>query len=54
MRLDKYYTATRYPDVWESGIPEEYFSRREAEEAVERAGRIIGWVRERWRSLRGG
>lgn len=54
MRLDKYYTATRYPDVWESGFPEEYFSKGEAEEAVERAAKIVKWVKAVWMSLSGG
>lgn len=54
LRLDKYYTATRYPDVWESGAPEEYFTKLEAEEAIERARRVIRWVQGLWASLRGG
>jgi HEPN domain-containing protein len=51
MRLDKYYTATRYPDVWESGFPEEYFSRGEAEEALDRAAKVVEWVKAVWASL---
>ncbi|MEN3048440.1 MAG: HEPN domain-containing protein [Candidatus Caldarchaeales archaeon] len=53
-RLDKYYTATRYPDVWHSGVPEEYFSESEGREGLERAERVLRWVEERWRSLRRG
>jgi len=51
MRLDKYYTTSRYPDVWESGFPEEYFSKGEAEEAVERAAQVVKWVKRVWESL---
>jgi len=53
MRLDKYYTTSRYPDVWESGFPEEYFSSGEAVEAVDRAARVVEWVKAIWSSLSG-
>jgi len=49
--LSKYYTPTRYPDVWSEGIPEEYYSKREAEEAIKLAIHVIEWVRELWRRL---
>lgn len=52
LRLDKYYTATHYADVWHAGVPEEYFSEGEACEGVERAERVIGWVEEKWRLLK--
>ncbi|MDW7977965.1 MAG: HEPN domain-containing protein [Candidatus Caldarchaeum sp.] len=52
LRLDKYYTATRYPDVWHAGVPEEYFSEGEAREGVGRAERILSWVEEKWRLLK--
>ncbi|MEM1977923.1 MAG: HEPN domain-containing protein, partial [Candidatus Caldarchaeum sp.] len=52
LRLDKYYTATRYPDVWESGTPEEYFSESEAMEAIDRAKNVLHWVKRRWESLK--
>ncbi|MCL6557381.1 MAG: HEPN domain-containing protein [Firmicutes bacterium] len=32
--LDKYYIPTRYPNGFESGSPYEYFTRRDAEDAV--------------------
>ena len=50
--LSKYYMITRYPDTWDTGIPEEYFTRREAEEAVKAARRILEWVEDVWRELR--
>jgi HEPN domain-containing protein len=49
--LSKFYTPTRYPDVWSEGIPEDYYSRREAEEAIRIASEVIDWVRELWRRL---
>jgi len=51
--LSKYYTITRYPDAWESGAPEDYFTRREAEEAISAAERVLAWVEGVWRGLRG-
>jgi len=51
MVLDKYYIPTRYPDVWSEGAPEEYFSRREAEEALSYASDIVEWVEGLWRRL---
>jgi len=32
--LDKYYVPTRYPNGFESGSPYEYFTRRDAEDAI--------------------
>lgn len=53
-RLSKFYTPTRYPDVWESGIPEDYYTGSEAEEAIRWAGEIINWAEAVWKSLSGG
>ena len=49
--LSKYYMITRYPDTWESGIPEDYFTEKEAREALKYAEEIIEWVKEIWRKL---
>ncbi len=51
VRLNKFYIATRYPDAWSEGIPEEYYSRSEAEEAIQYAARILEWVENVWRRL---
>ena len=32
--LDKYYVPTRYPNAWVEGVPDEYYTRRDAEDAV--------------------
>ncbi len=39
--LDKYYVPTRYPNGFESGSPYEYFTRRDAEDAIVCGRRII-------------
>ncbi|MBS7251397.1 MAG: HEPN domain-containing protein [Candidatus Freyarchaeota archaeon] len=39
--LDKYYIPTRYPNSFESGSPYEYFTRRDAENAIICCRRII-------------
>ncbi|MCC6034609.1 MAG: HEPN domain-containing protein [Desulfurococcaceae archaeon] len=49
--LDKYYVPTRYPNAWVEGVPEDYYSESEAEDAVVKAKRIIEWVEETWREL---
>lgn len=50
-RLSKHYVPTRYPDAWSEGIPEDYYTRREAEEAVQAASLIIDWVAGAWKRL---
>jgi len=52
--LDKYYVPTRYPNAWVEGSPEEYYTRRDAESAIRCAEQIIGWVEQRWKSLKRG
>ena len=49
--LDKYYVPTRYPNAWVEGVPDEYYTRKDA---VRFAERIIFWIEERWRSLKRG
>jgi len=51
VRLNKFYIATRYPNAWSEGIPEEYYSRSEAEEAVQYARLVLSWVESVWREL---
>jgi len=53
MALSKFYTITRYPDAWSEGMPEEYFSAKEAEEALRDAKIILDWVEGLWRKLSG-
>jgi len=49
--LDKYYVPTRYPNAWSEGSPEDYYTRRDAEEAIRLASQVIEWVSELWRRL---
>ena len=53
MALSKFYTITRDPDAWSEGMPEEYFSARESEEALRHAKMILDWVEGLWRKLSG-
>jgi len=39
--LDKHYIPTRYPNGFERGIPGDYYTEREAQEAIKNAGAII-------------
>jgi len=39
--LDKYYIPTRYPNGFDIGTPEDYYSKKDAEEAVSHAERVI-------------
>jgi len=52
--LDKYYVPTRYPNAWVEGSPNEYYTRNDAEEAIRLAENIIGWVEDKWKSLKRG
>jgi len=45
LRLDKLYIATRYPSGFESGAPGDFYTRREAEEAIVDAAAIIEFCR---------
>ncbi len=39
--LDRHYIPTRYPNGFDVGFPGEYYTKKEAEEAIEHARRII-------------
>lgn len=39
--LDKHYIPTRYPNGFDSGIPGDYYTENEAQEAICNAGKII-------------
>lgn len=40
-RLDKHYIPTRYPNSYASGAPFQYYTAKDAQEALEAAGRLI-------------
>lgn len=41
--LDRYYIPTRYPNGLPAGVPHDYFSKADAEQAIEAAEAILGW-----------
>jgi HEPN domain-containing protein len=43
--LDKYYIPTRYPNGFESGAPVDYYTREEAQSAIQQAEAIIEFCR---------
>lgn len=43
-KLDKFYITARYPDGLPSGIPQEYFEREEAEEAIKLADEVLEFI----------
>ncbi len=45
--LDKLYIPTRYPNGLPEGIPHDYFTRKEAEDAVKAASRIYEWCKSK-------
>ncbi|MEZ0290383.1 MAG: HEPN domain-containing protein [Sulfolobales archaeon] len=42
--LDKHYTPSRYPDVYDEGAPMDYYSKEDADKCISCAKRIIEWV----------
>ncbi|WP_291998835.1 HEPN domain-containing protein [Caldivirga sp.] len=52
--LDKFYVPTRYVDAWSDGIPYEYFTRSDAETAINAANNIIVFTEDLWRRLLSG
>ena len=51
IRLNMLYIPTRYPDAWPEGIPEEFYTREEAEEAIHMAETVLDEVDKIWRRL---
>lgn len=43
--LDKLYIPTRYPNGFDSGAPRDYYTAKEAKEAVKYAGVILSFVK---------
>ncbi len=50
--LDKMYVPTRYPNAWSEGAPYQYYTRRDAEEAIEICREVIDYIEARWKALR--
>lgn len=45
--LDKFYIPTRYPNGLPEGIPHDYFTKKEAEEALQAASKIYEWCKSK-------
>ncbi|MCX5885332.1 MAG: HEPN domain-containing protein [Proteobacteria bacterium] len=45
--LDKLYIPTRYPNGLPQGIPHDYFTKSDAEQAIEAAWRIYEWCKSK-------
>jgi len=43
--LDKLYILTRYPNGFDSGVPKDYFTQKEAKEAIGNAEDILSFVK---------
>ena len=43
--LDKHYIPTRYPNGFERGAPVDFYTRREAEQAIANAEALLEWCR---------
>ncbi|MHA1709790.1 MAG: HEPN domain-containing protein [Candidatus Baldrarchaeia archaeon] len=43
--LDRHYLPPRYPNMWPSGAPHEFYNEGDAEEAIDCARRILELVR---------
>ena len=43
--LDKHYIPTRYPNGFDSGAPTDFYTKEEAEDALQKAGDIIEFCR---------
>ncbi|MGQ9525155.1 MAG: HEPN domain-containing protein [Armatimonadota bacterium] len=44
--LDKHYILTRYPNGFDSGAPTDFYTRGEAQTAVECAEKLVGFCRD--------
>lgn len=45
--LDKHFILARYPDGYESGAPTDFYTRGEAERAIEHAAAILDFCRDK-------
>ncbi len=47
IQLDRFYIPTRYPNGFASGIPKDYFTKKDAEEACHAAAAIIDFCKSK-------
>ena len=48
--LDQYYIPPRYPNAFDSGYPAQYYTKKQAEEAIMLARRVIDFAEDKIRS----
>jgi Uncharacterized conserved protein related to C-terminal domain of eukaryotic chaperone, SACSIN len=53
-KIDKYYIPTRYTDAWSEGLPEDYYTMEDADDALKCSEIIISEVECRWKLLKDG
>jgi HEPN domain-containing protein len=39
--LDRFYIPTRYPNGWDSGSPQDYYTEEDSRDAIGRAGAVV-------------
>ena len=44
--LDKHYIPTRYPNGFDSGAPADFYTRKEAQDAIAKATQIVEFCRD--------
>lgn len=44
--LDKHYIPSRYPDVYDEGIPADYYTDKDSKQCIECAKKIVDWVKD--------
>lgn len=45
IHLDRFYIPTRYPNGFDTGSPKDYFTRRDAEEAIRDADEVVRYCK---------
>lgn len=45
MYLDRHYIPSRYPDVYDEGIPADYYTAKDSRECIRCAENIVSWVK---------
>lgn len=52
--LDKHYVTSRYPNAFAEGAPEDYYTKKDAEESLNHAEKILSFCSDQITALRKG